>query len=65
MMKVLPPARIQLLPQMEALILEGTEYIVQFTNAKHDCGKIYCCDLRWVEKNISMHATVGNLRIFS
>lgn len=42
MMKVLPPARTQLLPQMEALIFERT---VQLTNAKHEWGKIYCCDL--------------------
>lgn len=55
----------QLLPQMEALIFEGTEHIVQFTNAKRECGKIYCCDLQWVQKNISIHLTVGNLGIFS
>lgn len=41
-MKALLPARIQLLPQMEALIFEGTEQRVQFTNAKHQWGKIYC-----------------------
>lgn len=60
-MKVLPPAGIQPLPQMEALIFEGAECTVQFTNAKQGWGKTYCCDLRWVEKNISIHPTVGNL----